>query len=63
MKINEWTPQDRPREKLIERGAQSLTDTELLAIILRSGTKEKSVVTQVDIQVIEVKYLCFNSTE
>ena len=43
MKINEWTPQDRPREKLIERGAQSLTDTELLAIILRSGTKEKSV--------------------
>lgn len=43
MKINEWTPQDRPREKLINKGAQSLTDTELLAIILRSGTREKSV--------------------
>ena len=43
MKINEWTPQDRTREKLREKGAQSLTDTELLAIILRSGTKEKSV--------------------
>ncbi len=43
MKINEWTPEDRPREKLIEKGAEALTDTELLAIILRSGTKEKSV--------------------
>ena len=43
MKINEWTPDDRPREKLIKHGASTLTDTELLAIILRSGTREKSV--------------------
>ncbi len=37
--------EDRPREKLTLRGAQNLTDTELLAIILRTGTKGKSVIT------------------
>jgi len=35
---------DRPREKLILRGAENLTDAELLAILLRTGTKGKSVV-------------------
>jgi DNA repair protein RadC len=36
---------DRPREKLTLRGAQNLTDAELLAILLRTGTKGKSVIT------------------
>ncbi len=36
---------DRPREKLKLRGGQSLTDAELLAILLRTGTKGKSVIT------------------
>jgi DNA repair protein RadC len=35
--IKEWPAEDRPREKLLEHGAQALTDTELLAIILRVG--------------------------
>ncbi|HKB86423.1 MAG TPA: DNA repair protein RadC [Ignavibacteriaceae bacterium] len=35
---------DRPREKLLLRGAQNLTDTELIAILLRTGTKGKSVI-------------------
>jgi len=35
---------DRPREKLLLRGSQSLTDAELLAILLRTGTKGKSVI-------------------
>ena len=34
---------DRPREKLIMRGAQNLTDAELVAILLRTGKKGKSV--------------------
>ncbi|MEM8844362.1 MAG: DNA repair protein RadC [Pseudomonadota bacterium] len=34
----------RPREKLINRGASTLTDAELLAIILRTGTKERNVI-------------------
>jgi len=36
---------DRPREKLLLRGAQNLTDAELVAIILRTGTKGKSVLS------------------
>jgi DNA repair protein RadC len=36
--------EDRPREKLSLRGAQNLTDAELLAILLRTGSKEKSVI-------------------
>jgi len=35
---------DRPREKLILRGTQSLTDAELIAILLRTGTKGQSVI-------------------
>ncbi len=35
---------DRPREKLLLRGAQNLTDAELIAILLRTGNKGKSVI-------------------
>ena len=38
MAIKEWVAADRPREKLIQRGARNLTDSELLAILLGSGT-------------------------
>lgn len=34
---------DRPRERLIQHGAQSLSNQELIAILLRTGTKEESV--------------------
>ena len=37
MSIKDWPADDRPREKLLERGAPSLTDAELLAIFLRVG--------------------------
>lgn len=42
MGINHWAEADRPREKLIQRGPQALTDAELLAIFLRVGVKGKS---------------------
>ncbi|HXV48989.1 MAG TPA: DNA repair protein RadC [Candidatus Binatia bacterium] len=35
--IKDWPEEDRPREKLLAKGAQALTETELLAIILRNG--------------------------
>ena len=35
---------DRPYEKCMQRGVSSLTDTELLAVILRSGTKGENVI-------------------
>ncbi len=44
IKITEWAPSDRPREKLIEKGAAALSDAELLAILISSGTKSKSAV-------------------
>jgi len=43
-KVKDLPADDRPREKLILRGAQSLTDAELIAILLRTGTKGKSVI-------------------
>jgi DNA repair protein RadC len=36
--IKDWPAEDRPREKLLDKGAQALTDTELLAIVLRNGS-------------------------
>jgi DNA repair protein RadC len=44
LKITEWALADRPREKLLEKGSSSLSDAELLAILINSGTKDKSAV-------------------
>jgi DNA repair protein RadC len=44
MAIKDWDEGDRPREKLLQRGAGALTDAELLAIFLRTGTPGKSAV-------------------
>ncbi|MEQ1559873.1 MAG: DNA repair protein RadC [Methyloglobulus sp.] len=44
MSIKDWAEEDRPREKLLKRGANALTDAELLAIFLRTGTHGKSAV-------------------
>jgi DNA repair protein RadC len=38
LRIHELPDQDKPREKLLHRGVDSLTDAELLAILLRTGT-------------------------
>ena len=42
--IKTWAEEDRPREKFLKIGRHNLTDTELVAIILRSGTGKKSAV-------------------
>jgi DNA repair protein RadC len=42
--IKSWAEDDRPREKLITKGASSLSDAELLGILIASGTREKSAV-------------------
>lgn len=44
MTISNWPPNERPREKLLQRGAASLSDAELLAILFRSGVKGKTAV-------------------
>ena len=42
--IKNWATEDRPREKLLIKGATVLSDSELLAILISTGTKEKSAV-------------------
>lgn len=44
MSIRDWPAGERPREKLLERGAGALSDAELLAIFLRTGLAGKSAV-------------------
>jgi len=44
MAITDWPLQERPRERLLALGAASLADAELLAILLRTGTRGKSAV-------------------
>ena len=44
MAINDWPELERPREKLLHKGAQNLSDAELLAIFLRTGAPGKSAV-------------------
>ena len=44
MSIVDWPADDRPREKLLARGAEYLSDAELLAIFLRTGVRGKSAV-------------------
>jgi DNA repair protein RadC len=42
--ITDWPEHERPREKMLLRGPQALSDAELLAIFLRTGVKGKSAV-------------------
>jgi DNA repair protein RadC len=42
--IKTWAEADRPREKLLKLGRHNLTDSELLAILIRTGTKEFTAV-------------------
>ena len=44
MAITDWPEDDRPREKLLYKGAASLSDAELLAIFLRTGVRGASAV-------------------
>ena len=44
MAITDWPAQERPREKLLSKGASVLSDAELLAIFLRTGVTGKSAV-------------------
>ena len=44
MRFSDWPSTEKPREKLLNEGAQVLSDTELLAVLLRTGTKNKTVI-------------------
>jgi DNA repair protein RadC len=42
--IKQWAKDDRPREKLLNRGPSHLSDSELVAILLNHGTRDKSAI-------------------
>ena len=42
--IKNWSEQDQPRERLVNKGKEALSDAELLAILIGSGTKDESAV-------------------
>lgn len=42
--IKKWAESDRPREKLMEQGRRAMTDAELLAILIHSGSREETAV-------------------
>ena len=42
--IQDWAPVERPREKFLEKGAESLSDAELLAILIRSGNRNENAI-------------------
>lgn len=42
--IKQWAKDDRPREKLLLRGSENLSDSELLAILIHNGSKQKTAV-------------------
>ena len=44
MAISDWPLEERPRERLLAKGAQALTDADLLAVMLRTGIRGKSAV-------------------
>ena len=44
LNINQWSEEDRPREKLMRHGASALTSAELLAILIGSGNREETAV-------------------
>ncbi len=45
LKIQDWAVEDRPREKLMDKGSASLTDAELIGILIGSGIKNMSAVS------------------
>ena len=45
LNINQWAEEDRPREKLMRHGPSALTDAELLAILVGSGSTKEDAVT------------------
>jgi len=44
LKIKDWALEDRPREKLIKKGVQSLSDAEIIALLIGSGSRNETAV-------------------
>jgi DNA repair protein RadC len=56
LNIKQWSPEDRPREKLLLKGTPALSDAELIAILIGSGTAKLSAVDVSKKILLEVKH-------
>lgn len=54
--IKSWAEEDRPREKLLLKGRQSLSDVELLAIILGSGSRKETAISLAQRILLSINY-------
>ncbi|WP_366964216.1 UPF0758 domain-containing protein, partial [Accumulibacter sp.] len=61
MAIRDWPEDERPRERLLARGAAALSDAELLAIFLRVGSKGKSAVDLARELIVSFRQSCMKS--
>src|SRR5688500_9262275 len=57
--IKDWAVDDRPREKLLSKSPSSLSDAELIAILIKSGTPKRSALELAR----EVMLLCRNNLQ
>ena len=55
--IPRWPEHERPRERLLEHGAEALSDAELLAILIRTGTRKRTAVDLARTLLAEVETL------
>lgn len=55
LKIPDWDKRDRPRERLLAQGAKALSDAELVAILIRSGTADLSALELAKLLLAETK--------
>jgi DNA repair protein RadC len=58
--IQDWASDERPREKFITRGAESLSDAELLAILIRAGNKDENAI-ELGRKILRAAGNCLNS--
>lgn len=59
LSIKSWAEDDRPREKMLSKGKKVLTDAELIAILIGSGTQSKSAVQLAQ----EILHSCKNNLQ
>ena len=58
--IKEWALEDRPREKLLAKGLASLSDAELIAILIGSGSARESAVELARKILLDCNNTCMN---
>lgn len=60
LKIGEWSPDDRPRERLLEKGKSEMSDAELLSILLGTGTEDINALEMAKQLLLKVSNNLFN---